>query len=130
VRTNAATGLFRQYCLACHGTDGRGTEIRASMPTIPDFTNRAWQAGVSKPQLRVSILEGKGTLMPSFRGRVTDAQAQDLAAYVRAFGPERATTTAEAPTGDSDFERRFRELQAEWDELQKQLRELQEPREP
>jgi ubiquinol-cytochrome c reductase cytochrome b subunit len=123
VRTSAAAGLFRQYCLACHGTDGRGAEVRAAMPPIPDFTSRAWQATVSRPQLAASILEGKGTLMPSFRGRVSDAQAQDLAAFVRAFGPER-TAAREAPAADSDFEKRYRELEVEWDALQKQLREL------
>jgi mono/diheme cytochrome c family protein len=129
VRLGAATGLFRQYCLVCHGTDGRGTALRPSMPTIPDFTNPAWQAGVSKPQLAASILEGKGTLMPSFRGRVSEAQARDLAAYVRAFGPERAAAR-EATPGDSDFEKRYRELEAEWEELQKQLRALEKPAKP
>jgi mono/diheme cytochrome c family protein len=128
-RLSAANGLFRQYCLACHGADGRGTALRPSMPPIPDFTSRAWQAGVSKPQLAVSILEGKGTLMPSFRGRVSESQAQDLAAYVRAFGPERPAAR-ESPAADSDFEKQFRDLQSEWDELQKQLRELREPRKP
>jgi quinol-cytochrome oxidoreductase complex cytochrome b subunit/cytochrome c len=128
-RMSAATGLFRQYCLVCHGTDGRGAALRPSMPTIPDFTSRSWQAGVSRPQLVVTILEGKGTLMPPFRGRVSDAQAQDLAAYVRAFGPERAAAR-EASTGDSDFEKRFRELESEWGELQKQLREMEKPAKP
>jgi mono/diheme cytochrome c family protein len=123
-RTRLATGLFRQYCLICHGGDGRGAEMRASMPTIPDFTSRAWQETVSKPQLVVSILDGKGTLMPPFRGRVSDEQAQDLAAYVRAFGPARAAPPQAAA---SDFEKRYRELQEQWNELQRQLQELSGP---
>jgi mono/diheme cytochrome c family protein len=122
-RLSVASGLFRQYCLVCHGPRGTGAEIRASMPTIPDFTSRAWQAGANSTQLAVSILEGKGTLMPSFRGRVNEEQAQDLVAYVRAFGPEGMTTQASPDA--SDFEKRFRQLGAEWDELEKQMRELQ-----
>jgi ubiquinol-cytochrome c reductase cytochrome b subunit len=124
VRTRVATELYRQFCLTCHGADGRGLEIKPAMPAIPDFTNRAWQEGVSNPQLAVSILEGKGALMPAFRGRVSDDQAMDLVAYVRAFGPVRAATP-QAATGE--FEQRYRELQDQWDELQRQLRELSKP---
>ncbi|HEV2948496.1 MAG TPA: cytochrome b N-terminal domain-containing protein [Gemmataceae bacterium] len=120
-RTRAATGLYRQYCLICHGINGNGSEMRAAMPSIPDFTSRAWQTGSSTPQLLNSILDGKGTLMPPFRGRVNEEQARDLAAYVRAFGPASAAPS-EVPTGD--FERRFRELQDQWNELQKQLESL------
>jgi ubiquinol-cytochrome c reductase cytochrome b subunit len=123
-RTREATVLFRQYCLSCHGADGRGSELKPAMPTIPDFTNRSWQEGVHDPQLMVSILDGKGSLMPAFRGRVKDDQARDLAAYVRAFGPARPPTP-EAPA--NDFEQRFRELQNQWNELEKQLRELPKP---
>lgn len=123
-RTRIATGHYRQYCLICHGADGRGAEMKASMPVIPDFSSRAWQEGVSSPQLVVGILDGKGTLMPAFRGRVSDEQAQDLAAYVRAFGPARAAPP-EAAT--SDFEQRYRELQEQWNELQRQLQELSKP---
>jgi mono/diheme cytochrome c family protein len=98
--------------------------MKAGMPTIPDFTSRPWQEEVSTPQLVVGILDGKGTLMPAFRGRVSDERAQDLAAYVRAFGPVRAATPEASST---DFERRFRELQDQWGELQKQLHELSRP---
>jgi mono/diheme cytochrome c family protein len=94
------------------------------MPDIPDFTSRAWQEGVGTPQLLGSILDGKGTLMPAFRGRVNEEQAKDLAAYIRAFGPPSAAPS-EVPAGD--FERRFRELQDQWNELQKQLEALPPP---
>jgi len=123
-RTRVAASLYRQYCLICHGTSGRGTEMRASMPTIPDFTDRPWQELMSNPQLVVSILDGKGTLMPAFRGRVSDVQAHDLAAYVRAFGPVRAVPL-EVPA--SDFDQRFHALQAEWNELHRQLQEVSKP---
>jgi mono/diheme cytochrome c family protein len=120
-RTRMATALYRQYCLICHGMAGNGNEMRASMPAIPDFTSRDWQTRAGTPQLVNSILDGKGTLMPAFRGRVNDEQARDLAAYIRAFGPAPAPPS-EAPA--SDFERRFRELQDQWNELQKQLEAL------
>jgi quinol-cytochrome oxidoreductase complex cytochrome b subunit/mono/diheme cytochrome c family protein len=124
-RLRRATVLFRDYCLICHGIDGRGTAMRASMPTIPDFTSRVWQDTASNAQVTVSILDGKGTLMPAFRGRVSDSAAQDLMAYVRAFGPVRPQTPEATTT--TDFERRFKQLEEEWNELQKQLRQLPQP---
>jgi mono/diheme cytochrome c family protein len=98
--------------------------LKAASPTIPDFTSRAWQEGVSNPRLAVSIVEGKGGLMPPFRAQVGDDQAQDLVAYVRAFGP---TRTAQTDTPADEFEQRYRELQDQWEELQRQLRELSKP---
>jgi quinol-cytochrome oxidoreductase complex cytochrome b subunit/mono/diheme cytochrome c family protein len=120
-RTRAATMFYRQYCLSCHGADGRGAELRSSMPALPDFTSRIWQEGQPTARLAVSILDGKGTLMPAFRGRVSESAAHDLAAYVRAFGPARPEPSQPA---SSEFEQRFRELEQEWNELQRQLREL------
>jgi mono/diheme cytochrome c family protein len=78
-------GLYRQYCLTCHGANGKGTEMRPAMPTIPDFTNRAWQESVSDVQIIVSILEGRGALMPPLRDRLTEEQVRGLVPYVRAF---------------------------------------------
>jgi len=122
-RTRVASTLYQQYCLQCHGTDGRGTALKAAMPDLPDFTRRAWQESRESPQLAASILDGKGTLMPSFRGRVGDDQVPDLVAYVRAFGPLKATAAPEsAPSGE--FEEQYRRLRQEWDALQKQLDEL------
>jgi mono/diheme cytochrome c family protein len=123
-RTRVAAGLYRSYCLSCHGGDGRGTDMKASMATIPDFTNRSWQEGVGAPQLVASILDGKGTLMPAFRGRISDEQGQDLAAYVRAFGPIQVAQP-QGPIGD--FEKQFQDVQEHWYELQKQLRDLTNP---
>jgi mono/diheme cytochrome c family protein len=96
------------------------------MPEIPDFTMGAWHRTRSNNDLRVSILEGKGKLMPAFRGRVTDSQAQDLVAYIRAFGPEESHDV-KAPA--SDFEERFRQLDNQWKVLEKQFKEVS-PKKP
>jgi mono/diheme cytochrome c family protein len=120
-----AAGLYRQYCLTCHGPSGNGSEMRASMPRIPDFTNRGYQERVSNPQLAASILNGKD-LMPTFAGRLDQDQARDLVAYLRAFGPVRPAPK-EPATPPSDFEKRFRQLQERWDELEKQMKEVSRP---
>jgi mono/diheme cytochrome c family protein len=127
-RLRVATGLYRQYCMSCHGPEGRGTPMRASMPAIPDFTDRAWQEAHSDPELLTSILDGKGTFMPAFQGRLSTEQARDLIAHIRAFGPPE-TKVAEAP-GSSDFEKHFQRLQRQWDELDRQLHALSKKHPP
>jgi mono/diheme cytochrome c family protein len=119
-RLRAVTRLYRQYCLSCHGVDGKGTEMRPGMATLPDFSGRAWQEGKHDEQIAGSVLDGKGSLMPSFQGRVSADQARDLVAYVRAFGPPRPSEAKPR----SDFERRFQELTQQWDDLEKQLQAL------
>jgi hypothetical protein len=94
------------------------------MPDIPDFTSRAFQESQTNERFTVSILDGKGKYMPAFRGRVNQSAVQDLVAYVRSFGPARAAPTVPPA---SDFEKRFRELEQEWNELQKQMRDLPRP---
>jgi ubiquinol-cytochrome c reductase cytochrome b subunit len=127
-KVRAASVLYREYCLSCHGKDGRGADLKAAMPVIPDFTSPAWQQSRSNPQLSVSILEGKGTLMPPFRDRVRGGQINDVIAYVRAFGPAQASSPK--PTRPDDFEEQLRRLQQEWDTLEKQLQELSKKPKP
>jgi cbb3-type cytochrome c oxidase subunit III len=123
-RVRAGAVIFREYCIICHGPDGTGSAMRAQLPPLPDFTGAAWQSEHSDPQLLIGILDGKGSLMPANRGRVSEAQARDLVAYVRAFGPPGARTAALAP---SEFRKRFDTLQQQWDALEKQLQALSPP---
>ncbi|MGE5191006.1 MAG: cytochrome c [Deltaproteobacteria bacterium] len=125
-RIRVGAGLFRQYCIVCHGPDGTGTILRAQMPPIPDFTNSTWQMQHTDPQLAVSIMDGKGNLMPANRGRITDAQARDLVAYLRSFGPR--TLVKKGPVAESDFEKSFRELEQRWNELEKEMVKKQPPK--
>ncbi|HEV3385637.1 MAG TPA: c-type cytochrome [Gemmata sp.] len=118
----AAAVLYRQYCLTCHGTDGRGKELRASMPQLPDFSSKEWQKRNSSSHTAVSILEGKGKLMPAFRGLVTEEQARNLAAHVKAFGPENANQPNQP---NDDFEKQYRELEQQFKALQQEFIETQ-----
>jgi mono/diheme cytochrome c family protein len=123
-KLRAAGGFYNINCLACHGQDGRGSIVRLAMPIIPDFTSRDWHATHENPQLAISILEGKGTLMPPWRGRVDPALAQDLVAFIRAFGP---ADLASASTPTTEFGTRMRQLRQQWQELDRQARALSGP---
>jgi mono/diheme cytochrome c family protein len=124
-----AGGIFSALCIACHGPDGRGTLVRPAMPPIPDFTSRDWQTSRSSSQLASSILEGKGTLMPTWNGKLTPEQARNLVLYVRSFGGPAvlaAETEGEAPAALSlvEFDNRIRSLRLQFDEIEKQLQTL------
>jgi mono/diheme cytochrome c family protein len=123
-KRRAAAELYRTNCLVCHGPDGRGSVVRAAMPPIPDFTSREWQSGHESPQLSVSILEGKGALMPPWHGKLSVEQARDLVAYVRSFGPA-DLEFAVAPL--SEFGNRFQDLTKQWAELDQQVQLLSRP---
>jgi len=119
-RIRIGANIFQQFCLVCHGPDGTGSMMRPRMPPIPDFTSTAFQNSHSDARIRISILEGKGTLMPANRGRVTDEQAADLADYIRAFGPTRTVAVGTQPS-DTEFEKAIRQLEEQWNSLERQL---------
>ena len=123
-KLRAAAALYQTDCMACHGPDGRGTTVRAAMPPIPDFTARAWQVSRETSQLQVSILEGKGGLMPPWHGKLTPEQAHNLVAYVRHFGPADLISAARRT---SDFSTSFQKLNQQWDDLHKQILSLPPP---
>ena len=70
-------------------------------------------------------MDGKGTLMPANRGRLTTDQVRDLVPYVRAFGP--SLPSAEGPLPESEFSTAFRQLERQWNELESQLQKAKGP---
>lgn len=80
----AASALFNRYCIRCHGVDGRGVW---DIPGIPNFAHVRFQASRSEDQLARAIMQGRGAVMPPFRGALTLEEAWALARYVRTFVP-------------------------------------------
>jgi mono/diheme cytochrome c family protein len=76
--------LFNRYCIRCHGVDGRGVW---DIPGVPNFTNPAWQSSRSDVQIVRIILEGRGAVMPPFRGALNLEEAWGIARYIRTFVP-------------------------------------------
>jgi hypothetical protein len=76
--------LFNRYCIRCHGVDGRGVW---DIPDVPDFTDARWQASRSDGQIARIILEGRGAVMPPFRGTLTLEEAWAMARYLRTLPP-------------------------------------------
>jgi hypothetical protein len=75
---------FNRYCIRCHGVDGRGAW---DIPGVPDFTNARWQASRSDGDRARIILEGRGAVMPPFRGTLTLEEAWAMGRYLHSFDP-------------------------------------------
>lgn len=70
--------LFRAYnCSGCHFNGGGGMG--------PALMDSKWIYGAEPANIVATILEGRPNGMPSFRGRINDAQAEQIAAYVRSL---------------------------------------------
>src|SRR5262249_2127759 len=80
----AVMGLYNRHRVRCHGLHGRGVW---DIPCVPDFTNLRWQAHRTDGQLARSILEGRGAVMPPFRGTLTLEESWAMARYLRTFVP-------------------------------------------
>ncbi len=74
----AGQALFTQMnCVGCHSHGGGGMGV----PLMDD----QWRYGGRIDQIAASIAEGRPNGMPSWRGKLTDEQIWDLAAYVRSL---------------------------------------------
>jgi hypothetical protein len=76
--------LYNRYCVRCHGVDGRGVW---DIPDVPSFANPRWQSSRSDGELARAILEGRGAVMPPWRGTLSLEEAWAIARYVRTFVP-------------------------------------------
>ena len=70
--------LFRWFnCTGCHGNGGGAIG--------PALMDSEWRYGGRIDQIHDSILQGRPNGMPSWRGKITDQQAWQLAAYIRSL---------------------------------------------
>lgn len=76
--------LYNRYCIRCHGVDGRGVW---DIPDVPDFTDPRWQATRPDAYRTRVILEGRGAVMPAFRGTITLEEACAMSRYLYTFVP-------------------------------------------
>jgi cytochrome c oxidase cbb3-type subunit 3 len=70
--------LFRWFnCNGCHSAGGGGIG--------PPLMDGKWRYGSSPDEIYKTIMEGRPSGMPSFRGRIAEDQAWQLVAYVRSM---------------------------------------------
>jgi cytochrome c oxidase cbb3-type subunit 3 len=78
-------------CSGCHSHGGGGMG--------PALMDANWRYGGSMQEIVATILDGRPNGMPSFRNRITEDQAWELASYVRSLS---AQTRQDALAGRAD----------------------------
>lgn len=98
----SAEDVFRNNCVACHDTTGRGNpEIRKTVRELPNFASPTWQKSRTDADLVHSILEGKGEHMLPMKDKLGAVPVEELVALVRAFQRGKQTISSEAPKSSS-----------------------------
>jgi mono/diheme cytochrome c family protein len=67
--------VYEEFCQTCHGRD-------MISPGLVTFDLRKFPKD-DPARFRGAVLDGKGNAMPSFRGRISDAEVNLLWAYLR-----------------------------------------------
>jgi cytochrome c553 len=89
-----ARAMYQTVCATCHGDAGRGNgpAVATLQPRPRDYTDRAWQAGVTDDQIEQVIVMGgaalgKSPMMPAQRElEAHPAVVAELVHMIRAFG--------------------------------------------
>jgi cytochrome c oxidase cbb3-type subunit 2/cytochrome c oxidase cbb3-type subunit I/II len=82
--------VYDLRCAPCHGTagGGDGPAAAAITPKPRNFRDAEFWKGRTVEQLRLVVKQGRpGTLMPPFEGVLSDAEIDDVVAYVQSFRP-------------------------------------------
>ncbi len=83
----AGKAIYEQHCVSCHGPQGRGDGPESPyLSPRPASLISAATSIKSDQELLAVIANGKPrTAMPPWKDRLTEAQQQDVLAYVRSF---------------------------------------------
>lgn len=83
-QSSSAKDMFAGKCAMCHSADGSANSPVGKGMKIPSFLSTSVQ---SQPdaELKGMIANGKGT-MPKFGDKLTDAQIDQMVAYIRTLG--------------------------------------------
>ena len=80
-----AAQLYRRYCVACHGTDGKSKTSKGKYNHARDLTDAEWQAAVSDERIFNSIMNGRNVRgnMPPFSDKLNEKEVNELVTFVR-----------------------------------------------
>jgi cytochrome c6 len=77
-RAEDGAALFKQKCASCHGPDGKGQTKMGEKLGVKDLT--ALPAGTD---VKAAIENGKPPKMTPYKGKLSDAEIDALAKYVK-----------------------------------------------
>jgi cytochrome c oxidase cbb3-type subunit III len=76
--------VFDQYCVVCHGADGKGNVLLGA----PDLTDDTWLYGGTQKTIMQTVAKGRNGSMPPHRAFLGEARVHLLAAYVYSLSRE------------------------------------------
>lgn len=78
--------VYADKCARCHGASGKGDGPKAdTLEKKPvDYTDKKKMSEFTDGQLKKVVLDGKQP-MPSYKGKMSDKDLEDVTAYIRAF---------------------------------------------
>jgi len=79
-----ARGLFAESCAKCHGEDGRARTLHGRLAGAQNFTDTQWQTAATDEDI-VNAIKSGHKKMPAFQNKLSAAEIDALAAYVRTF---------------------------------------------
>lgn len=85
-RVNAGA-VYEQHCARCHGEDGRAETEQGQLYGATNFADANWwnKERPTDARLRRAIARGRTGGMPAFAKRLSTAEINALATYVRGF---------------------------------------------
>jgi cytochrome c oxidase cbb3-type subunit 3 len=90
--------LFADNCAACHQAGGGGI-----VGKYPNLDDNSWLWGGTFEQIQTTIREGRHGNMPSFAGRLSPAQFDDVSEYVLSLSGQ-SEDAAKAKRGEKLFQ--------------------------
>jgi mono/diheme cytochrome c family protein len=81
-----ARGLFVENCVICHGQNGRAHTFHGRLFAAQNLTDAKWQANTADDEIIYAIKTGPRE-MPAFEKKLSPAEIDALATYVRTFKP-------------------------------------------
>jgi len=80
-----ASRMYGQYCISCHGSDGRSQTKKGKYNHARDLSDAKWQDDVSDERIFNSIMNGRdiGGNMPPFANKMNEKEVESLVTFVR-----------------------------------------------
>jgi mono/diheme cytochrome c family protein len=83
-----AAALYGKSCASCHGKDGKGDTKMGKKSGARDYTTaegQKWSDAEGVKAVLEGVKDGDKSKMKGFADKVTEAEAKELVAYIRAF---------------------------------------------
>jgi cytochrome c oxidase cbb3-type subunit 3 len=74
--------VWADNCAACHGDEGKGNRDLGA----PSLVDRIWLFGSDRAAIEEGIWNGRGSVMPSWAGRLDEGTIKALTVYVHSLG--------------------------------------------